>query len=138
MTASMRATPIRTPGDLVAVLDREPAALPATWECDLADNSLRWSPGVFDLFGLPRGVPVERAAVVRQYAPESRAELDRLRSHAIATCGSFTFEAEIRWPDGTPRWIRIMADVVTRDGRATHLYGCKQDITAEMRARRGQ
>ena len=90
---------------------------------------------MFDLFGLPRGVPVERSTVVDQYTPDSRAELDRLRSNAIATCGSFTFEAEIRQPDGTPRWIRIMADVVTRDGRATHLYGSKQDTTAEINAR---
>jgi PAS domain-containing protein len=117
-------------------LDRNVPALPAAWECDLADDSLRWSPGVFDLFGLPRDSIPLRDDVVRQYAPESRAELERLRGHAIATCGSFTFEAEIRWPDGSPRWIRIMADVVTRDGRATHLYGCKQDITAEMLDRR--
>jgi PAS domain-containing protein len=131
----MRAAPIKTIADLVTMMPGAPPALPATWECDLADDSLRWSPGVFDLFGLPRGVPVERTAVVDQYMPDSRAELDRLRSHAIATCGSFTFEAEIRRPDGTPRWIRIMADVLTRNGRATHLYGSKQDITAEINAR---
>ena len=110
-------------------------ALPVAWECDLADDSLRWAPGVFDLFGLPRHVPIRRSDVVRQYAAESRAELERLRDHAIATCGSFTFEARIRRPDGDLRWIRIMADVMTSDGRATHLYGCKQDITAEMRGR---
>lgn len=131
----MRAAPLKTVADLVMIMPEALPTLAATWECDLSDDSLRWSPGVFDLFGLPRGVPVERGAVVDQYTPESRAELDRLRSNAIATCGSFTFEAEIRQPDGSPRWIRIMADVVTRDGRATHFYGSKQDITAEISAR---
>src|SRR3546814_3977452 len=67
-------------------------------------------------------------------APESRALLDRLRSEAIATCGSFTFEAEIRRPNGTPRWMRVTADIVERNGRATHLYGTKLDITAQMAA----
>jgi PAS domain-containing protein len=105
-------------------------ALPAAWECDLADDSLRWAPGIFDLFGLPRGVVVKRSDILMQYAPESRAELDRLRSGALATCGSFTFDAEIRLPDGTPRWIRITADVQTNDGHPTHLYGSKQDITS--------
>jgi PAS domain-containing protein len=113
------------------------AALPVAWECDLADESLRWAPGVFDLFGLPRGAPIKRSEVVLQYLPDSRAELERLRSHVIATCGSFTFEAQIRSFDGALRWIRIAADVVSRDGRARHLYGTKQDVTAEMQARRG-
>jgi PAS domain-containing protein len=134
----MRAVTIKASDDLVEMIPAGAAALPAAWECDLADDSLRWSPGVFDLFGLPRGASVRRSDVVRQYTPESRAELDRLRSHAIATCGSFTFEAEIIRPDGTPCWIRIMADVVMQGGRATHLYGSKQDITAEMLARRGR
>lgn len=124
-----------SPIELAATMFLGAPALPAAWECDLADDSLRWAPGVFDLFGLERGASIRRDAVVRQYTDESRALLDHLRSHAIATCGSFTFEAEIRRPDGTPRWMRIVADVVAREGRATHLYGSKQDITAEVLAR---
>jgi PAS domain-containing protein len=124
------------PIELAAKMFLSAPALPAAWERDLADESLRWAPGVFDLFGLERSASLRRDDVVRQYTPESRARLDRLRSHAIATCGSFTFEAEIRRPDGTPRWMRIVADVVARDGHATHLYGSKQDITAEVLARR--
>jgi PAS domain S-box-containing protein len=108
--------------------------LPAMWECDLADDSLRWSPGVYDLFGLPRGASITREDVLALYAPESLRELAALRRQAIATCGSFTFEAEICRPDGARRWIRIMADVITRDGRATHLYGSKQDVTTAWRA----
>jgi len=113
-----------------------PPALAAAWECTLADDSLRWAPGVFDLFGLERGSALRREDVVLQYTAESRALLGHLRRHAIATCGSFTFEAEIRRLDGELRWIRIAADVVAKDGRATHLYGTKQDITAEIQIRR--
>jgi len=115
----------------------DPAALapiPAAWECDLSDDSLRWTAGVFELFGLPPDQPVRRDDVVAMYSEASRAELDRLRSEAIATCGSFTFEAEIRRPDGETRWLRITADVEARDGRAAVLYGLKQDITHLKRA----
>ncbi len=118
----------------------EPAALPpmpAAWECDLSDDSLRWTTGVFELFGLPPDQPVRRDDVVAMYSEDSRAELDRLRSEAIATCGSFTFEAEIRRADGEPRWLRITADVEARDGRAAYLYGLKQDITHLKRAKAG-
>lgn len=133
----MSSTLVLTAPALVVKPSAIVAALPVAWECDLADESLRWAPGVFDLFGLPRGAAIKRSEVVLQYLPDSRAELERLRSHAIATCGSFTFEAQIRSFDGALRWIRIAADVVSRDGRATHLYGTKQDVTAEMQARRG-
>lgn len=104
----------------------------AAWQCDLRDDSLTWSDGVYDLFGLPRGTPLERDAIVAMYLPESQAELARLRGAAVAACGSFTFEAQIRRPDGEVRWMRITADVVTENGVARYLYGTKIDVTDEM------
>jgi len=107
-------------------------ALPAAWQCDLATEALRWSDGVYDLFGLPRGAAIDRRSVLELYCPESRHLLDRLRADALESCGSFTFEAQIRRPDGTARWMRLNADVQKRNGRAAVLYGTKQDITEEM------
>ncbi|MCP3730228.1 PAS domain-containing protein [Sphingomonas sp. MG17] len=109
--------------------------LQASWQCDLRDNSLTWSDGVYDLFGLPRGSAVEREDIVAMYLLESREELARLRSVAIAERGSFTFEARIRRPDGELRWMRVTADVVCEDGVARYLYGSKVDVTDEMAAR---
>lgn len=108
------------------------AALPAAWRCDLSDDSLSWAPGVFDIFGIAPGTPIERADVVEMYTDESREMLERLRADAIANGGSFTFEAQIQRPDGALRWMRVTADVAFSNGRATHLYGMKQDITDEM------
>lgn len=110
------------------------APMPAAWECDLSNDALRWTPGVFEIFGLPSDRPVRRDDVVAMYTEESRAELDRLRAEAIATCGSFTFDAEIRRADGEMRWMRVTADVEVRDGKAVFLYGLKQDITHLKRA----
>lgn len=113
----------------------EPAglpALPAAWQCDLATEELRWTNGVFDLFGIARGTAVDRRSTLEMYMPESRALLGRLRSAALDTCGSFTFEAQIRRLDGEQRWMRLSADVQKRNGKAVVLYGTKQDITAEM------
>lgn len=109
--------------------------IPAAWECDLLDDTLTWSDGVYDLFGLPRGVVPDREATVAMYLPESRNELKRLRDAAIAACGSFTFEAMIRRADSELRWIRITADIVAENGRARYLYGSKLDVTDEMLAR---
>lgn len=107
----------------------------AAWQCDLRDDSLTWSDGVYDLFGLPRGSVLDRDTIVAMYLPESRLELARLRNAAIAGCGSFTFEAQIRRADGEIRWMRVTADVMREDGVARYLYGTKIDVTEEMAAR---
>lgn len=45
-------------------LSAAPAAIGA-WECHLADDSLSWTDGVYDLFGLPRGSAIQdRKSVV--------------------------------------------------------------------------
>lgn len=107
-------------------------SLQANWQCDLRDDSLSWSDGVYDLFGLERGAPVRREDIVAMYSAESREELRRLREGAIAECGSFTFEAKIRRPDGQLRWMRVTADVAVEDGVARYLYGTKVDVTDEI------
>lgn len=108
-----------------------PAPLAAAWQCDLATDALRWSPGVYALFGLPVGATLDREDIVAMYCAESQRRLEQLRSAAIAARSSFTFEARILRADGTPRWIRITADIECRDGQGACLYGLKQDITAE-------
>ncbi len=109
--------------------------LPAAWQCDLADDSLTWDAGVFDLFGLARDTRLERPATVEMYTDHSRRMLETLRTRAIETAGSFTFEARIIRPSGEKRWMRVTADTVVSGGRVTHLYGTKQDITGEMPGR---
>jgi len=107
-------------------------SLPAAWQCDLGSEVLTWTGGVFDLFGIARGEAIDRRSTLDFYMPESRIMLDRLRGEALATCGSFTFEAQIRRVDGELRWMRVSADVQKVNGRAAVLYGTKRDITAEM------
>lgn len=102
-----------------------------TWQCDLADSALQWSTAVYDLFGIPVGARLNRAEVVKLYTPESREMLEALRARAIERAESFTFEAQIRRPDGALRWMRITADIVCTNGHPTQLYGLKQDVTDE-------
>lgn len=113
-----------------------PLPLAAAWQCELGSDALRWSPGVYALFGLPVGAALRREDIVAMYCSESQRRLEALRSAAIAELGSFTFEARIIRPDGRLRWIRVTADIECRGGNPACLYGLKEDITAEV-ARRG-
>ena len=95
------------------------------WECDLGDNSLLWSGGVYDIFGLPRGTIISRNEAVGFYAEHSRATLERLRSHAIRVGQGFTLDAEVRSAESELRWMRLIAMPSYEGGRAVRLRGLK-------------
>jgi PAS domain-containing protein len=95
------------------------------WECDLRDNSLIWSGGVYDIFGLPRGVAVSREEAVALYCEGSRAAMERLRAHAIRHRRGFTIDVEIRPAAGENRWMRLIAAPVCDGDQAVRLHGLK-------------
>lgn len=98
------------------------------WECDLADNSLIWSGGVYDIFGLPRGSEVSREEAASLYCEQSRAAMERLRAYAIKHGRGFTLDAEIRPATGAPRWMRIVAAPVFDGDQVVRLHGFKLAI----------
>ncbi|HEX3422984.1 MAG TPA: hypothetical protein VHS33_06250 [Sphingomicrobium sp.] len=96
------------------------------WECDLADNSLTWTSGVYDIFGLPQAAAVTRSEVVSLYYEDSRAALERLRSYSIAHRRGFVLDAQIRPVSGdVRRWMRILAAPVCEQGHSVRLHGLK-------------
>lgn len=99
------------------------------FECNLANDRLSWTGGLFDMFGLPTDRVVERQLTVEMYSEESRELLTYKRSRAIDARGGFSLDANIVRADGSERWIRINAAVRSSNGRAETLYGMKQDIT---------
>ena len=104
------------------------------WECDLATEALTWTDGVYDLFELPRGTPLDRAAIVGLYDEESRRDMERLRARTIEQGGSFSLDIHIRTARGNEKWIRLTGDVERENGRSVRIFGTKQDVTAEKTA----
>jgi diguanylate cyclase (GGDEF)-like protein len=101
------------------------------WECDLPDEVLRWSNGVYDVFEIPRGQPISRAGVLALYSEESRRELEALRAKAIRDRSGFTLDARITTAKGQERWMRLTANVECENGVPVRIFGMKQDITEE-------
>ena len=104
------------------------------WECDLATEKLTWTDTVYDLFELPRGSTVDRDDVVTLYDAASRAEMERLRSGAIASGTGFSLDIRIRTARGKEKWIRLTADVEQEAGNSVRIFGTKQDISEERAA----
>lgn len=101
------------------------------WQCQLPFETLVWSPGVYDLFELPRGFRITRDECLGFYTPESREALEEIRTRAIRDCTDFTLDAEIVTALGKPRWVRIVANVEYQNDAPVRLFGTKRDITAE-------
>lgn len=97
------------------------------WECDLSDDRLTWTAGVYRIFGFPDGARVPRCDAIACYMEESRAKMERLRSYAVTARAAFVLDARIAPADGLPaRWMRLIGTpVVDADGRITHLQGLK-------------
>jgi hypothetical protein len=95
------------------------------WECDLTDNSLIWSGGVYDLFGLPRGMKISRDHVVALYSEKSRATMESLRAYSIKHRRGFTIDIEIAPIVGGTRGMRLIAAPVVQNGKVVKLHGLK-------------
>ena len=95
------------------------------WDCDLSDNALTWSGGVYDIFGLPRDADISREESVAFYSEESRAKMERLRSYSIRHRRGFTVDVEIRSAVGENRWVRLIAAPVCEGNHAVRLHGLK-------------
>lgn len=114
------------------LLDRAMAlAKIGAWSCNLSDNGLSWTSGVYDLFGLPRDTDLDRRQTVEMYTEESRDAMERLRAQAIARGGIFNLDTQIVRPDGETRWMRINGEMIRPAGGTPILHGLKQDVTEE-------
>lgn len=111
----------------LGVADREPRS--GYWHCDIADEDrLTWSEKVYELFGLPPGVPVDREWAVAHYAESSKASLERVRKYALNRKFGFILDAEII-PEGEDnRWIRVLAIPIAENGRIVALHGLKRAL----------
>lgn len=98
------------------------------WECNLADDSLIWSGGVYDIFGLPRGAKISRAEAASLYSDESREVMESLRAHAISHRRGFTVDVQILPATAEPRWMRLIAAPIIEGGRVVKLHGFKLAI----------
>ena len=99
------------------------------WVCDIADyERLAWSDRVYDLFGLPIGMPIDRDWAVGRYLVHSRATLQRVREFALRHACGFILDAEIAPAGACGRWIRILALPVYENGRIARLHGLKRAL----------
>lgn len=107
------------------------------WRCDLPEDRLSWTAGVYDLFGLERGSRVARPHAASLYTPESRDAMERLRAYAIGHRRGFTLDVDIDRADGGRCAMRLIAaPVLDAQGEVIALHGAKQLLPPDAPASR--
>ena len=96
------------------------------WECDLISGHICWTPGTFDLFGVPVDSPIRREEALDQYETGSRERLEAARAEAIRHGTGFSIEVDITTRAGIKKRLLIQAAVESRDGNPVRIFGTKQ------------
>jgi PAS domain S-box-containing protein len=108
-------------------------ALMGNWVVNLEDGSLEWSEEVFELFGQAPGRFRPNLEKYYQFVhPDDVEALRATQQRAMAGPGLQSVEHRAILPDGRQCWMRVQGvGHFDGEGRATHLTGTVQDITAE-------
>jgi PAS domain S-box-containing protein len=100
------------------------------WEWDLDSARMEWSSQLFDLHGLPVGVPPDFDTWLAMIHPGDRGRLRDTIDACLRHGGSYDAEFRIRRPDGGLRWLhsigRLVLDV---HGHPLRLAGTTRDVT---------
>jgi DNA-binding SARP family transcriptional activator len=99
------------------------------WECDLITGHVCWTPGTFNLFGVPVGSTIRREEILEQYESRSREHLEAVRAEAIRHGTGFSIAVDIATRGGFKKRLRINAAVESRDGVPVRVFGTKQLVS---------
>jgi PAS domain S-box-containing protein len=104
----------------------------AVWELDIKTDRLTPSPDLNELYGFARDANPSRDDFRARSAP---GETERTQAEAAQMMAKgetqFQVETKIIWPDGTPKWLAVRAQVISdADGVPTRAIGVAMDITA--------
>ncbi|WP_348763720.1 sensor domain-containing diguanylate cyclase [Hyphomonas atlantica] len=103
------------------------------WWLDVDTQTIRWSRGVFTIFGLTEGSPPPLAAAIDAYHPDDRYIVTHHIEKAIKDRQGFEFRARIIRPDGQVRHVRSRGELDHHSDRdRMGLFGIVQDVTQQV------
>jgi PAS domain S-box-containing protein len=116
--------------------EAERVAQIGSFEWDIANDHVRWSEGLFHIFGItPEEFDPTLAGVEQRIYPEDRQSLRDTVEKALADRSPYALEYRAMRADGRVRIIRSRGDVVVDDGgEPIRVIGIAQDITDAKRA----
>ena len=111
------------------------AASLGTWDFDPSDASVRWSPSMYTLLGLPVGSGAETAeSFMRHVLPSDRPALEQAIERALREHSEFDSTFRVRHADGRTRWLvgRGRALRLGTHDAPLRMIGVNYDVTPLM------
>ncbi len=101
------------------------------WDRDVSGSKVFWSEEFYRILGLdPETTVASYDAFIEMLVPEDRQLVLAIGQTAKETGNNFTYEARVKRPDGSIRWIHsIGAPVKGSNGKVRSITGTVQDIT---------
>lgn len=135
MAEARPAPPVHSAPSL-GLAEAEAVAPLGIWEWDITRNAVRWSDGLYRIYGLERG---EFAATYEGYLARVHAD-DRARVHnavqqAYRQHAPFEFEERVVRPSGEVRWLLTRVQVACdARGQPLRMTGVCHDVTSIKQA----
>jgi PAS domain S-box-containing protein len=115
--------------ELVAGRPVERAAV-CSWQYDLASDTTRWNPEIYDLYGVEPDPAITRQQFCDQVHPEDRTMMEQAIRWSLASGERYDCEFRIIHTDGSLRWLHAAARVYLDDnGDPARMLGITQDVT---------
>jgi len=100
-----------------------------SWDYDLRSQAFHWSEGMYRLFGLPPGQPVEPAIYTRYVVEEDRHRAEQLVEWLTSGSGSFEATLHLR-VDGQVKTVHLKAVVLFDEaGQPLRVLGVDLDLS---------
>lgn len=100
-----------------------------SWDIDLKENTIIYTPTLMELFGLSRDFILNLEDLNSLIYVDDKLLVDNALKNALTT-GYYYYEARVLWPDESIHWIRANGKVIfDDDGLPARLLGTTIDIT---------
>lgn len=99
------------------------------WEFDVATLEGRWTDELIRIHDLPLGEPIDVRRGIEFYTADSRPLLEQALQDLIQVGKPYDLELQIISALGIHKWVRVVGEPVTADGKIIKAQGVMQDIT---------
>ena len=100
----------------------------------VATDEIRWSEEAYRIYGIDPAVPVTLDMIRTRVHPENLLMLQDVVDRARREGGDFDYESRLLMPDGSIKYIRVVAHAGRNQDGERELIGAVQDITERRRA----
>ena len=117
------------------ITDHEPIVtdqrlLVGSWDWHIPTNTATWSPGMFEIYGIPPGETYSLETALQRLYVNDREAVEQAIRRSLTTAEPYTADHRIAYPDGGIRWLHSAGRVFRgENGDPQRMRGLTWDVT---------